>query len=293
MESQLPDAVLAALRATLGASQRVREAAPVAGGSIAQVRRLATDAGPYCLKLGAAAHPFDAEAQGLAALAATGALRVPRVVAHGATATHGWLLLEWIDFQDDGDWLAAGRALAALHAHSAREHGWPRNNSIGATPQINTPDADWARFWRERRLQPQFALARRNGLMALVALEDAACAAADALLASHRPRPSLLHGDLWRGNLAFDARGAPVVFDPACYHGDAETDLAMTRLFGGFPPAFYAAYDGKRPPAPGARERDPLYRLYHLLNHANLFGGGYVAQAAASIERLAAYSRRF
>ena len=293
MRAPLPDAVPDALRKALGAGLHLREATPVGGGSIAQVLRLATDAGPYCLKLGAAAHPFDAEAQGLAELAAAGALRVPRAIAHGKTTTHGWLLLEWIDLQDDGDWPAAGRALATLHAHGAREHGWPRNNTIGATPQINTPDADWARFWRDRRLRPQFALARRNGYAALAALEDEACAASDRLLAAQRPRPSLLLGDLWRGNLAFDASGAPVLFDPACYHGDAETDLAMTRLFGGFPPAFYAAYDDERPPAPGARERDPLYRLYHLLNHANLFGGSYIAQAAASIERLAAYSRRF
>lgn len=291
MAAPLPDAVLAALRAALGAGLHVREAAPVAGGSIAQVLRLATDTGPYCLKLGAASHPFAAEAEGLAAFAAAGALRVPRALAHGATATHGWLLLEWIDLQEDGNWPAAGRALARLHAHTAREHGWPRDNCIGATPQINAPDADWQRFWRERRLRPQFAFARRSGLAALAALEDAACAASDALLAAYRPQPSLLHGDLWRGNLAFDASGVPVVFDPACYHGDGETDLAMTRLFGGFPPAFYAAYDAEHPPAPGACERDLLYRLYHLLNHANLFGGGYVAQASGAIERLAAYSR--
>jgi fructosamine-3-kinase len=106
------------------------------------------------------------------------------------------------------------------------------------------------------------------------------------LLAGHAPRPSLLHGDLWRGNLAFDGCGQPVIFDPATYYGDAETDLAMTRLFGGFPRRFYVAYDEIRPPAAGAAQRLPLYQLYHVLNHASLFGGGYVAQALALIERL-------
>jgi protein-ribulosamine 3-kinase len=285
----LPAAVRDALRAALGGRLAVRATAPVAGGSIAQVLRLDTDAGRYCLKLAPAKHPFDAEAEGLATLAAARALRVPQVIAHG----RGYLLLEWIDLHDQGDWRAAGTALAALHGHEAAEHGGPRANAIGATPQINTPAADWAQFWRECRLRPQFALARRKGFTQLAALEAETCAASDALLAAHRPPPSLLHGDLWRGNLGFDDRGAPVLFDPACYHGDAETDLALTRLFGGFPAAFYAAYAAARPPIVGAGERDPLYRLYHVLNHANLFGGGYVAQAQALAEQVAAYSRRF
>jgi fructosamine-3-kinase len=295
--SALPAAVLDALRAQLGDRLQIRAATAVGGGSVAQVLRLDTDAGghclPYCLKLGPATHPFDAEAAGLAALAAAQALRVPQPIAHGRAGTHGYLLLEWIELYEQGDWRAAGSALAALHAHSAAEHGAACANTIGATAQINTPDAHWARFWRECRLRPQFALARHNGLAALAALEEEACAASDALLAAHFPPPALLHGDLWRGNLAFDAQGAPVLVDPACYYGDAETDLAMTRLFGGFPPLFYAAYAAARPPATGAHERAALYRLYHVLNHANLFGGGYTAQARALIGQVAAYSRRY
>jgi fructosamine-3-kinase len=284
----LPPTVVAALRAADGHALRIEAAQRIGGGSIAAAYRLHSSDGPFFLKLGAADHPFDAEADALRAIAATGTLRVPRPLAHGTAADgHAFLLLEWIELRDHGDEAAAGAALAQLHAHVAPRHGWHRDNAIGASPQFNGWLADWSVFWRERRLRPQFELARRNGLHTLAALEQRACAASDALLARHAPAPSLLHGDLWRGNLGFDATGSPVVFDPACYHGDAEAELAMTRLFGGFGAGFQAAYQALRPSPPGWRERDRLYRLYHLLNHANLFGGGYVAQATALIESLA------
>ncbi|UCG97623.1 MAG: fructosamine kinase family protein [Burkholderiales bacterium] len=273
-----------ALRAAgLGA---VRAMHAVGGGDIAAAYRVEAGVQRAFLKVGAGAHPFDAEAAALAEIGATRTLRAPRVLAHGVAADAGFLLLEWIDLAGDGDWAAAGRQLAALHACVQPAYGWPRDNTIGATPQFNSPGADWAEFYRERRLRPQFALARSRRLLSLAALEQRACRAADALLAGHAPPPSLLHGDLWRGNLAFDRDGVPVVFDPATYHGDAETDLAMTRLFGGFAERFYRAYDESRAPAAGAARRLPLYQLYHVLNHANLFGGGYVAQAIALIGRL-------
>lgn len=283
----------AALRAAIDAALLgagagpLRAARELGGGSFGATWRIDTAAERFFLKLGAAAHPFDAEAQALAEIAATCTLRVPAPVAHGVTEGHGWLLLEWIDLTDAGDWTAAGERLAALHAAAAKAYGWQRDNTIGATPQSNARCASWAEFWRERRLRPQFRLARENGHSALAALEARACAASDALLADHPPAPALLHGDLWRGNLAFDTHGQPVVFDPSTYHGDAETDLAMARLFGGFPRVFFDAYDGVHPRVPGAAERVRLYQLYHVLNHANLFGGGYVAQARALIEALA------
>lgn len=275
----------AALRAA-GAGRLVH-AQELGRGSFGATLRVDAGAGRYFLKLGAASHPFDAEARALAAIAATRTLRVPAPIAHGVEGAHGFLLLEWLDLADDGDWAAAGDGLAALHGIEAPSFGWPRDNTIGASPQFNAPCADWREFWRERRLRPQFRLARERGLHALAELETRACAASDAILAAHAPAAALLHGDLWRGNLAFDARGEPVVFDPASYHGNAETDLAMTRLFGAFPPAFYAAYAAARPPRAGAERRLTLYQLYHVLNHANLFGGGYVAQARALVEVLA------
>lgn len=274
----------AALRdAGLGPLRRLRA---VGGGDIATAYRVEIDGRCAFLKVGAAAHPFAAEAQALAEIAATATLRAPQALACGVAGGHGYLLLEWIDLRDDGDWAAAGRQLARLHACIGPQFGWARENTIGARLQSNTPCANWAEFYREQRLRAQFAFAAAGGLRALAALEDKACAAADALLAAHGPSPSLLHGDLWRGNLAFDELGAPVVFDPATYYGDAETDLAMSRLFGGFPEHFYCAYASERPPRPGADRRLPLYQLYHVLNHANIFGGGYVAQAVALIERI-------
>jgi fructosamine-3-kinase len=274
----------AALRAAgLGSLQSMRA---VGGGDIAASYRVEADGARAFLKIGAATHPFDAEALALGEMAATRTLRVPRVLAHGLAEGAGYLLLEWIDLADDGDWAAAGRQLAALHACVQPAYGWSRDNSIGASAQFNAPCADWAQFYRERRLRPQFALARAGRLAELAARQERACCASDRLLAAHAPPASLLHGDLWRGNLAFDRSGQPVLFDPATYYGDGETDLAMARLFGGFPPRFHAAYDEIRPPVSGAAARLRLYQLYHLLNHANLFGGGYVAQAVASIDRL-------
>jgi fructosamine-3-kinase len=258
----------------------------VGGGDIAAAYRVEAGAQGAFLKVGGAAHPFEAEAMALEEIAATRTLRVPRALAHGVAEGAGYLLLEWIDLAPQGDWAAAGRQLAALHARTSDRHGWARANSIGASPQFNAPCAVWTEFYREQRLRPQFALARANGLRALAALEARACRASDALLAGHAPAASLLHGDLWRGNVAFDREGSPVVFDPASYHGDAETDLAMARLFGGFPEAFYRAYASSRPEARGAGRRLALYHLYHVLNHANLFGGGYAAQAAAIIASL-------
>ncbi len=277
---------IALREAGLGPPHRLHR---VGGGDVAQAFRVEADPHRAFLKLGAAAHPFEAEALALEEIAATRTLRVPRVLAHGVADGHGYLLLEWIDLVPSGDWVAAGRQLAALHGHSDDRYGWPRPNAIGASPQPNTPSTDWAEFYRERRLRPQFALARTNGLSGLAAQEAVACRASDALLSGHAPPASVLHGDLWRGNLSFDCSGVPVVFDPATYHGDAETDLAMTRLFGGFAEAFYRAYADVRRPAAGERERLPLYELYHLLNHANLFGGGYVAQA---IDRIGKLERR-
>ncbi len=283
-EMESAQAIAAAALRAAGAGSRFT-LQPLRGGDASVAWRIETAARFYFLKTGPASHPFAAEAQALAEIAATGTLRAPAALAHGTAEGAGFLLLEWIDLREDGDWDAAGRLLSALHGCVGAGYGWPRENSIGASPQFNEPLADWAAFWRERRLRPQFALARARGLP-LAALEDAACAASDARLAGHAPAPSLLHGDLWRGNLAFDVQGAPVVFDPATYHGDAETDLAMARLFGGFPPAFHRAYAAARPPAPAAAARLPLYQLYHVLNHANLFGGGYVAQARALVAAL-------
>jgi protein-ribulosamine 3-kinase len=267
----------------LGHGAGVDSAQAVTGGCIHACYRLTSGAAQLFVKLNAArfADAFAAEADGLEALRAAG-LRAPEPLAHGASGGRAFLALEWLELRDRGDFAALGRALAELHRRTGASFGWRRDNYIGATPQDNGELSDWIEFWRVRRLAPQLALAEVHGHGAAL-LNDLALLMEKlpALFADYMPLASLLHGDLWRGNGGFLADGSPVVFDPAVYRGDRETDLAMTELFGGFPPDFYAAYREAWPLEPGYATRKHLYNLYHLLNHLNLFGGGYLGQVRA------------
>lgn len=230
---------------------------------------------------------LEAEAEGLRELAHAGAVRVPSPLASDSVEGVAFLVLEWLDFGRGGRDAALGRALAQLHRRTATRFGWHRDNTIGTTPQQNAWIDDWASYFRDRRIAPQLALAARNGAAgALLRNGEGLLAAIPALLAGHRPDASLLHGDLWSGNAAQLASGVPVLFDPAVYYGDRETDLAMTELFGGFGADFHAAYRDAWPVDAGYAMRRTLYNLYHVLNHFNLFGGGYGEQAQAMIERL-------
>jgi len=248
-------------------------------------------AAPMFVKVGprAAHDAFAAEAEGLRELHAARALRVPQVLASGLADTAAFLALEWIE---PGPASAAcerrlGEGLAALHTVTAPRYGFRRDNTIGRTPQANEWTADWIEFFRERRLRPQLVLGERRGFPRRLGARGARLLEAlPALLAGHRPGASLLHGDLWGGNWLASTAGEPVLFDPAVYYGDRETDLAMTHLFGGFGPAFYRAYESAAPLPAGAALRCELYNLYHVLNHANLFGGGYAASALSLIDRL-------
>jgi fructosamine-3-kinase len=234
---------------------------------------------------------LEAEADGLEAIEQAGALRVPRRIVRGHDGGHAWLVLEWLDLVPLGSLSAArlGAGLAAQHRIERPAFGWPRDNFIGASPQANGPGADWLGFWIDRRLVPQLRMAAANRLPSrMIDRGERLAADALALFSGHRPRPALLHGDLWGGNAAALADGTPVVFDPAVYAGDREADLAMTELFGGFPRDFRAAYEDAFPVPDGYGTRRDFYNLYHLLNHANLFAGGYVGQAFDSIERLVA-----
>jgi fructosamine-3-kinase len=231
---------------------------------------------------------LEAEAAGLAELDACGAMRVPRVLASGREGAHAFLVLEWLDIRGGGRDAALGHALAALHRHTAPRFGWHRDNTIGTTPQQNDWCDDWCTFFGERRLAPQAARVAAGGHPELAAAVRRLIAALPALLAGHAPSPSLLHGDLWSGNAGALPTGAPVVFDPAVYYGDREADLAMTELFGGFSADFHAAYRAAWPLDDGYPRRRRVYNLYHVLNHANLFGGGYVAQARGMVDALLA-----
>jgi fructosamine-3-kinase len=267
----------------------------VGGGNISSAYAWRCGAELLFVKTGppAMAAAFAAEARGLALLEAAAALRVPRVRARGAAGNEAFLALEWLELRPPDAQCAAraGTQLAALHAHVGPRFGLDHDNLIGRTPQQNAWDGDWATFFRERRLRPQLALATTRGFGELRPAGDALLAAVPALLAGHSPAAALLHGDLWGGNWASIGDGVPVVFDPAAYYGDPEADLAMTALFGGFGDDFYRAYAGVWPRKPGWRERADLYNLYHVLNHANLFGGRYVQHAHGLMRSLLALTR--
>lgn len=268
----------------------------VSGGSINACYRWLTEGAPLFVKIGgsAAAPMLEAEAEGLEELEAAHALRVPKVLARGQIQAAAFLALEWLErgAADARSETRLGTGLAAQHARVAAAFGWRRDNTIGSTPQANGQLVSWVEFYRERRLRPQLALAAARGFGALLgASGERLLEAVPQLLEGHRPVPSLLHGDLWGGNWFATEHGEPVIFDPAVYYGDREADLAMTRLFGGFGRAFYRAYEEAAPLPPGAELRTELYNLYHVLNHANLFGGGYAAQAREMIDRLLAEVR--
>lgn len=267
-----------------------------AGGGGCINRTLVLDGGGarYFVKLNDAARRdmFAAEAEGLRTLAATGTARVPAPLCHGVAEGQAFLVLEYLPLQaaDARAQETLGRQLAQLHRATAPTFGWHRDNAIGSTPQINTPTDNWIGFWREHRLGFQLQLAADNG-GALSRKGEQLLDALPVFFKNYHPVPSLLHGDLWGGNAAATGNGEPVIFDPAVYYGDRETDIAMTELFGGFPARFYAAYREAWPLDTGYRVRKSLYNLYHVLNHFNLFGGGYLSQAERLIDDLLAATR--
>ncbi len=281
---------IAALRGTACAAAPERS---IGAGSTHRCYLWPAACGAMFVKVGpvGAQAAFAAEADGLRELRRAGVVRVPEVLATGAVDAAAFLALEWIEHgaADEACERRLGEGLAALHRVSAACFGWQRDNTIGRSPQANAWSADWVEFFRERRLRPQLALAARQGFAGLFGERgERLLEALPALLAGHSPQPSLLHGDLWAGNWLASAQGEPVLVDPAVYYGDRETDWAMTHLFGGFGRAFYEAYAAAAPLPAGAALRKELYNLYHVLNHANLFGGGYPREARALIDRLLA-----
>lgn len=272
---------------------RIQREQSVGGGCINRAVVLADGARAYFVKLNSADRRamFEAESEGLAALRAANAIRVPEPVCTGIAGTQSYLAIEHLDLAGRLDGAEAGRRLAQLHRFTAPDVGWHRDNTIGSTPQCNARASDWVDFWRVHRLGFQLDLAARNGHgRALSDSGERLMSVLDDLI-GHRPEPSLLHGDLWGGNIGATREGEPVIFDPAVYYGDRETDLAMTELFGGFGSDFYAAYREAWPLPPEYGTRKILYNLYHVLNHLNLFGGGYLAQAKGMMDRLLAAVR--
>ena len=261
------------------------------GGCINDAVVLADGQRRYFVKLNRAdwVDMFSAESEGLQAISDTDAIRVPQPLCWGTDNRLAYIVMEYVEFgrAKDGTLAALGRQLAAMHHCTAAEFGWHRDNTIGSTPQPNTASSDWVQFWCERRLGFQLELAARNGYGGrLQSIGEHLMTQIDHLFTDYQPQPSLLHGDFWGGNWSCDTSGVPVVYDPAVYYGDRETDIAMTELFGGFGTAFYEAYEEVWPLNAGYSRRKHLYNLYHILNHLNLFGGGYLAQAEGMIARL-------
>ena len=283
--------VAAAIGAASGQPFACERQAVQGGGCINRGFALTgADGRRYFAKLNDVEHldMFAAEADGLRELEAAAAIRVPHPIASGSSGSEAFLVLEWLDLDGRGRPADLGRQLAQLHRHSQPTYGWWRDNNIGSTPQHNAPLPDWIAFYRTQRLRPQLDLARHNGApRALLQRGEHLLERLEAFFPGYRPFPSLLHGDIWGGDHGY-ADAAPVVFDPAVYYGDREADLAMTELFGGYPVEFHAAYREAWPLDPGYRVRKHLYNLYHVLNHFNLFGGGYAAQAERMVGRLLA-----
>ena len=299
MEPGRGQAAIAAERAcrSIGLdSTDLLSARPVGGGCINRGTALRTTRGDFFLKWNARADHrfFRVEAEGLAALGVSDAVRVPSVIAASGPGDEvAWLLLEWIEEGRGGreGWMRLGRELAALHRNVAPGgpealFGWRDDNLIGSLPQPNGWSDDWTGFWAERRIRPLARELRARGTFsaAQAAVVEAAAERTDELIgpAVAADGPSLLHGDLWSGNVLFARGGGPVLIDPAVYVGHREVDLAMADLFGGFSGAFREAYEDAWPLQPGYLGRRPAYQLYPLLVHARLFGGGYAASAVSA-----------
>ncbi len=262
----------------------------ISGSDINAAWRLDTTLGPVFLKTCPARdlERFEAEADGLIELGTAEAIRAPQVLACARSESDAILALEWLDLQepDPRAEQVLGEQLAAQHRHTRAKFGWHRDNTIGMTRQINPQGEDWIRFFRQWRLGFQLELADSNGFSGTLQSEGRMLLAGfERFFSNYTPPASLLHGDLWGGNRGCFG-GVPVVFDPAVYYGDRESDLAMTRLFGGFSEAFYRSYESAWPLEPGHRDRLLLYQLYHVLNHLNLFGAAYLGRALEIIRQL-------
>jgi len=282
-----------AISAATGEDFRIRKTVAAGGGCINSAYRLEGEGRSFFIKLNRSdlLPMFEAEAEGLREIAATQTVRAPEPVCFGIAGDQAYLAMEFLDLRSArgaADQLL-GQRLAAMHGISQAYFGWRRDNTIGSTPQPNSRSEDWVDFWARSRLGFQLELAAERGYGGgLQRKGEKLLERLPILFAGHRPRPSLLHGDLWGGNYACDETGQPVLFDPACYYGDREADLAMTELFGGFGSDFYAAYREALPLDTGYAVRRILYNLYHVLNHLNLFGGGYLGQAEGMMDRLLA-----
>ena len=276
-------------------TQRIRfrplKVYPIGGGCINETYQIKDKNQCYFVKLNNenTIDMLTAEADGLREIAATKTIRVPSPICLGVTNQKAYLVLEYISFSKSKSipQKKLGKNLAKLHAIPQKKFGWHRNNHIGSNTQLNTQNEDWPEFFRKYRIEFQINLAKANGFQfnrTKIILNKT-----DDFFSDYEPKPALLHGDLWSGNFAFDETGTPFIFDPATYYGDREAEFGLTEMFGGFRSDFWKGYEEVLPLDQGFSKRQVLYRLYHTLNHLNLFGSSYANSVKQLINKLDNY----
>lgn len=285
------DSIVSQIEAATGVDCSDYQTQSIGGGCINTAYKIIANDQAFFVKLNQPERVdmFAAEAQGLSEMAEANCVRVPEVVTYGQADGQSFLALEYVQLGSMRGQAATllGEQLAQMHDIEQPFFGWHIDNTIGSTPQYNQRHDDWLTFWQEQRLGPQLELASQQGFGgALQRCGDKLQADMAHFFSGYTPKPSLLHGDLWGGNASADEHGNPVIYDPATYYGDREADVAMTELFGGFGAGFNDAYRAIHPLDSGYPVRKTLYNLYHVLNHLNMFGGGYLGQAEAMIAQL-------
>lgn len=272
----------------LGTEFMIRDRSSVSGGCINEAYRVEGEQQVLFVKRHheTMASMFQAEFEALKELESTQTIKVPMPICWGASEGYAWLVTSFLELEAcNGDAsFELGKQLASLHLIRQPDFGWKRDNTIGSTKQPNPPAKDWIAFWREHRLEWQLKLAREKGQSFSGA--DILLNRLDGFFKDYDPQPALLHGDLWNGNVAALNGGIPVIFDPATYYGDPEAEFGIIEMFGGFGRAFYQGYESVRPQHRDFSRRLPLYRLYHELNHFNLFGPAYASSCQSSIQQL-------
>ncbi len=280
--------IAARISEATGESFEIKQSTALQGGCISNASYISNGVRSYFLKTNTVSFldQFKQEKQALEEIVETNTLRAPRPICFGRAKREAFLVLEYIETgrPREGSWESMGRLLATLHKERKPYFGWEIDNTIGSTYQPNQRRENWPIFFREQRLEYQLKLCRSKGLA--IPGSDELLDSIETFLEGYSPSPSLLHGDLWSGNAAFDKSGEPFVFDPCSYYGDRETDLAFTEFFGGFDSRFYQAYNETMPINSGYGLRKDLYNLYHCLNHFYIFGGGYGRQAQSMVNQL-------